>query len=155
MELAITNAIPDSVLPYPNAILDRVKFHFWKGIAPTFLFTRDALIASRVIRHEGRQEYFLGKLAEGKSIDDFLQYLEVQGFANHFIALKDDGQLLSLRRLENFERQYHLRIFRDGEVRGHYEYTPEAHPVWHWKETRMEPRQEVFLNILGDWISAS
>ena len=82
-------------------------------------------------------------------------YLLSQGFANHFIAWKDDDQVFSLRKCVDFERQYHLRIFSDGEVRGHFETTPEAHPTMHMKEIGMEARREDFLRYLGDWIIPS
>src|SRR6185437_14085319 len=106
-------------------------FFFWKAIGPPLIAVRDMLIRVHLFWHQGRQEYLLGKLAAGKSLDDFLAYLAAQGFGNNFIAHRDEGQVLSLRRLEDFEWQYHLRIFKDGEVRGHYEYTPEAHPIKH------------------------
>ena len=86
-------------------------------------------------------------------MDDFLQYLIDNGWWNHFIAWTDEDQIISLRRLESFTWQYHLRIFRDGEVRGHYEYTPEAHPKWHLQEVGMEPRSEDFKKFLGDWVA--
>jgi hypothetical protein len=154
-ELTFTHNIPDSVLPYPDELFSRAKFLFWKAISPIFLFLRDASLALHIIHHAGRQGYLLGRLVPGRSVDDFLRYLGEHDFGNNFIALKDEGQILSLRRLENFTWQYHLRIFKDGEVRGHYEYTPEAHPWWHWKEVGMEPRREIFLNIFGGWLEAS
>jgi len=131
----------------------RANFFFWKAIGPPLIAVRDMLIRVHLFWHQGRQEYLLGKLAAGKSLDDFLAYLAAQGFGNNFIAHRDEGQVLSLRRLEDFEWQYHLRIFKDGEVRGHYEYTPEAHPIKHFREIRMEARREDFLHFLGDWVS--
>jgi len=85
-------------------------------------------------------------------VEDFVEYLGTQGFFNHFIAWRDSGEIVSVRRPVSFEWQYHLRIFADGEVRGHYEYTPESHPVWHMREVGQEERREEFLEFLGDWI---
>jgi hypothetical protein len=56
--------------------------------------------------------------------------------------------------LVDFKHQYHLRVFKDGEVRGHYEYTPECHPIWHLQKVGQEPRREELLGFLGDWIVA-
>jgi hypothetical protein len=113
---------------------------------------RDVLLSLRVLRHEGRQDYLLGRITPGRSIEDFVKYLETQQLKNHFIALMDDDEVVSVRKLVDFEHQYHLRIFEDGEVRGHYEYTPESHPRLHMKKVGQEARREDFLRFLGDWI---
>jgi hypothetical protein len=140
------------VLPYPDGLWNRVKYVFWKTITPGYLWGLNLLLRLRILHHEGRQNFTLGTLVPGRKIDDFIQYLHFRGFFNHFIAWKDDGQVISLRKLENFEWQYHIRVFKDGEIRGHYEYTPESHPAWHLKEIGMEERREIFLNYLGDWV---
>ena len=148
-------SIPDSKLPYPDSFFGRAKHLVWRGVYPVYTDLRDVLLALHVIRHDVRQPYVLGKLAPGRDIWDFIKYLESVGFANHFVAWMDDGQLLGVRRPDGFEWQYHIRIFKDGEVRGHYEYTPESHPIRHIKELGMEARREDFLKFLGDWITPS
>src|SRR5579862_9607169 len=130
--------IPNSVAPFPDGFKNRVKYVLWRIITPGFMFGMRTLLFFRVIHHEGRQNYVFGRLAPGRNVEDFIQYLHRKGFYNHFIAWHDDGQLISLRKLVNFEWQYHLRLFRDGEVRGHYEYTPESHPKWHMQEVGMQ-----------------
>jgi hypothetical protein len=154
-ELVIKNPLPNSVLPYPAGIWNRTKYYFWKTISPGYLFGRDMLLKFNLIHHEGRQDYRIGKLAPGKDIEKFLKHLAARGFANHFIAWKDDGEIASLRHLQGFAWQYHLRIFKDGEVRGHYEYTPEAHPSLHFREVGMAARKNDFLNFCGDWVIPS
>ena len=151
-QTAIQRQIPASVLPYPKGAYNRSKYLFWRIIYPFHNVGRDALLSAGVIHHRGRQNFVLGRIAEGKTLGEFLEYIQEQGFFNHFIAWKDDEEIVSVRRLVNFERQYHLRIFADGEVRGHYEYTPECHPVWHVKEIGQEDRREDFLVFLGEWI---
>jgi hypothetical protein len=151
-ETALRSQIPDSVLPYPSGIYNQSKYVFWRLIYPFHNVGRDALLDFKIIHHHGRQNFVLGRIAPGRTIEGFLSYLEGQEFGNHFIAWRDDQEVVSVRRLVNFERQYHLRIFRDGEVRGHYEYTPECHPRWHLKEIGQEARTEDFLNFLGDWV---
>lgn len=154
-ETALRKQIPDSVLPYPKGPYNRSKYLFWRIIYPLHNTGRDALLATGVIRHpypSGRQDFILGNLVASRSVEDFVEYLGTQGFFNHFIAWRDSGEIVSVRRPVSFEWQYHLRIFADGEVRGHYEYTPESHPVWHMREVGQEERREEFLEFLGDWI---
>jgi hypothetical protein len=156
METAvIKDIVPDSVIPFPDGFLNRVKYFFWRTITPGYLFGQNTLLALGIIHHEGRQNFVVGKMAPGVKIEDFIRYLHSQGFWNHFIAWNDDGQVVGLRKLESFERQYHLRIFNDGEVRGHYEYTPESHPRRHSKEVGFEERRDDFLRFVGDWVVPS
>ncbi|HUC31700.1 MAG TPA: hypothetical protein VMR99_03395 [Candidatus Paceibacterota bacterium] len=151
-DIALRQSIPNSVLPYPKGLRNRSKYVFWKFIYPVHGAGRDILLSLGILHHEGRQNYLIGHIAPGRSIEDFLKHLEAHEYANHFIALKDDDEAVSVRRLVDFEYQYHLRIFKDGEVRGHYEYTPESHPKWHMKKVGQESRREEFLQALGDWI---
>lgn len=151
-QIATKRRIPDSILPYPKGIYNRSKYVFWKIITPFHNYWRDTLLSLGLIKHEGRQNYVIGMLAPGKNIDDFLEYLVGHEWANHFIAWKDQDEIVSVRKLVDFERQYHLRIFSDGEIRGHYEYTPESHPRWHMKEVGQEFREEDFLQFLEEWV---
>lgn len=144
--------VPMSVLPDPSGAWNKIKYIFWRGITPYFLFLRDGMIKLNLIHHTGRQHYLLGKLSSTKKLASFLIYIESRGFSNHFIAWKDEDQLVSLRRFDGFERQYHLRIFKDGEIRGHYEYTPESHPVSHLFEVGIQERRAEFSEFLGNWI---
>jgi hypothetical protein len=146
--------IPSAVLPYPTDTWGRIKYSFWRGITPHFLRIRDALVKFHILHHHGRQHFKLGKVLPPKSIPAFIAHLQSEGFGNHFIAWRDEGQLVSLRKLDGFERQYHLRIFQDGEVSGHYEYTPEAHPWLHFKERDLEERRKDFSVFLDGWVGA-
>jgi hypothetical protein len=146
--------IPESILPYPEGMWNRAKYHFWKGIYPFHNRVRDILLKTHILTppYTYRQNYVIGRLRKGRKMADFLRYLDAIEFRNHFIAWDDDGQVASLRKLVDFEWQYHLRIFKDGEVRGHYELTPESHPFQHYNKRGQEPRREDFLAFLGDWI---
>lgn len=150
--IALRQSIPDSVLPYPRGAYNRSKYFFWKIITPFHNYWRDFLLSFGILKHEGRQHYTLGTIAPGKKIEDLLKCLEEKGWGNHFIAWKDEDEVIGIRKLENFERQYHIRVFRNGEIRGHYEYTPECHPRLHLKEIGMEARRDEFLEELGSWI---
>jgi hypothetical protein len=149
---ALRRTIPDSVLPYPKGPYNRSKYWIWKIITPFHNFWRDLLLSLGILKHNCRQNYVIGTLTAGRRVEDFLKYLESHGYANHFIAWKDTDEIISVRKLISFERQYHLRIFNDGEVRGHYEYTPECHPRWHLKEVGQMPYNDHYLAELGDWI---
>ncbi len=148
------HSIPDAVLPYPDRARDRAKYVFWKAIYPLHNGIRNVLLASHVLHppYNGRQDYVIGFIAPGRTVEGLLKHLEKQEFGNHFIAWEDDDQVASLRRLESFIWQYHLRIFKDGEVRGHYELTPEAHPFHHYHKRGQCARKEDFSKFLGDWV---
>ncbi len=96
------------------------------------------------------QPFFLGYLKEGITVELARQHLLGQGFFMNRVAYFDPGQMLSMRRLDEElpDRQYHLRIFDNGEVRGHYEYTAEDKPWRHLNEEILEARKEIF----NEWI---
>ena len=152
-------ALPASPMVFPEAFADRFKYAVWRLYTPFHPMVRDTSVALGIVRHddhypEGRQPYVLGKLAPGVTVQDLVADLISKGFGNHFIAWKDRGQVVSLRLVDTFKYQYHLRIFEDGEVRGHYEFTPECHPVLHMRD-EWEERREDFLGFLGDRIIPS
>lgn len=135
---------------------DKVKQQVWRGIYRIFPAVQRTLLKWRIVWHEkGRQHYHLGWLAPGRTLEELKRYLhETWHFGNHFIAWVDEGQVLSWRKLDGFRRQYHLRVFTDGEIRGHYEYTPEAHPIDHFREKGEEERHEDFVKFLGEFLTS-
>jgi hypothetical protein len=74
----------------------------------------------------------------------------------HFGALswRDPGEILNLRKLEGEHYQFHIRVFNDGEIRVHYEYSSESRPVAHIFEVLFEPRFDYFQELLGDYLIA-
>ncbi|MES2930817.1 MAG: hypothetical protein V4665_03490 [Patescibacteria group bacterium] len=133
----------------------KIKKNIWQGIYPVFPWMQKNLLRFHIIWHQKeRQEYRLGWLAPGKTLPQLQKHLhEKWGFGNHFIAWIDTGQVLSWRKLENFDFQYHLRVFEDGEIRGHYEYTPESKPIKHFLEINEERRTEKFKEFLGEFLT--
>ena len=151
MEQWIKN-LPYSRVAYPESISDQIKYWFWRVYTPFHSTVRDTSTYLGIVKHEGRQDFLLGTIRPEHSIYEFISFLISKGFGNHFVAWKDAGQLVSLRRAVGFKYQYHLRIFSDGEVRCHYEYTPECHPILHLREVGMESRVTEFRSLLNDWI---
>ncbi len=98
-----------------------------------------------------RQHFLIGNVAVPVGAEDMQEKLLLAGFFPNRVAYTDPGQLLSMRRLSDIDptTQYHVRVFSDGEVRGHYEYTPEDKPIAHLQETLFEARTEEFMKLLN------
>lgn len=145
--------LPHSRMAYPEKLLDRIKYWFWRLYTPIHPYVRDMCLLLGLVRHEGRQDFLIGMLDPSRSIREFVSYLvEQQGFGNHFIAWKDTDELVSLRRTEGFEYQHHVRIFTDGEVRCHYEYTPEYRPIRHLIQIGFKQPATELKAVIDDWV---
>ncbi len=146
--------LPSSKMIYPPELSNRFKYALWRVITPVHPYLRDLGQAVGLARahqkHHGRQDFLLGTVNPNK-IEDFVSFLLGRGFGNHFIAWKDDGEVVSLRLVKDFVYQYHIRVFEDGEVRGHYEFTPECHPILHVRAKGQEARSEDFAEFLSGW----
>lgn len=133
--------------------MNAIKRMFWWFVRPVWPYLRDMVMGLGIVHHHGRSPFHLGWLAPGKSLQDLRAYLRQEGFRQDNIAWIDDGEVLDLRLRENFQHQFHLRVFDDGEIRGHYELTPEYKPIAHVKEKETSEQREKFLVFLGDWIT--
>jgi hypothetical protein len=133
---------------------DKIKQKVWHFIYKFFSNFQKGLLKLGIIWHKkSRQRYHIGWLAPGKTLEGLKKHLHAKwGFGNHFVAWTDDGQVLSWRKLADFNDQYHLRVFSDGEIRGHYEYTPEGHPLAHFDEKDESFHKNEFLKFLGDFV---
>ncbi len=81
-----------------------------------------------------RQPTQLGYLAPNKTPEQFRQFLKSIGFRHDPFAWRDDNEVFGLRNRLTFKHQQHVRLFSDGEVRGHQEITPEFDDVAHLKD---------------------
>ena len=142
--------LPQSEMVYPDSVVLRIKYYFRRVYGPYHPTVRDSIIYLSLIKNRGRQPFLLGTIAPGLSVEDFVAFLVEKGFAYHRVAWEDDGEIVSLRHVENFVYQYHVRIFEDREVRGHYEYTPECYPILHLWDVGRQDRREEFLELVGD-----
>jgi len=133
---------------------DKIKQKIWHFIYSFFPHVQKFLLKGGIIHHESkRQKYHIGWLTPGKTLEELKLHLHSKwGFGNHFVAWTDSGQVLSWRKLVDFQDQYHLRVFSDGEIRGHFEYTPEAHPIEHFIEKGEINKRREFLKFLGDFV---
>lgn len=144
--------LPRSKMVFPSNFKDRLKYGFWYLYTPIHPLIRNLALSCRLVSHGGRQNFLIGIVNPGLSIQSLVEHLVANGYGHHFIAWRDDGEVVSLRRVVDFKYQYHLRIFEDGEVRGHYEYTPECHPFLHYYAVDARDHREEFLNIIKDKI---
>lgn len=144
--------LPSSRMVFPNEMVNRIKYFAWRVYTPLHPYFRDALLGLRILHHQGRQDFLLGRIAPGQTLREFVSHCIERGYGNHFVAWHDEGEVVSLRYVDDFAYQYHLRIFRDGEVRGHFEYTPEYRPIAHMRDVGCEDRRHIFYEHLGDRI---
>ncbi len=153
--------IPYSTIDYPDSTTKLLRSGFWRAYMPLHYLLRNSLVAFNVFE-QGKPKDFLGKIAPHSSIREFVEFLVKQGYGNHFVAWKFKGEVVSLRYVENFAHQYHIRVFSNGSVCGHYEHTPESRPFTHMKgflymklgikKIEVEGRSQYFYDLLGDLI---
>jgi len=87
----------------------------------------------------GRQRFFICKTSDTQNAYHALIRANFQ--PNHF-AYVDRGELYSLRRIKWSITmrlwQQHVRIFEDGEIRAHYEISPEADMLVHLRGSTIQ-----------------
>lgn len=147
--------LPSSIMVYPDRVWDRVKYIAWRAYIPLHPHIRDMAVAFDVVQHSGRQPFLLGYVAPHVPIKSFILHLIDIGYGNHFVAWHDDDEIISVRMTDGFTHQYHLRVFHDGAVHGHYEYTPEAHPFLHMGQANFEFCYDFFIEQFGELIIAA
>jgi hypothetical protein len=157
---SLQQSLPSSRMVFPSAMLDRIKYVIWRIYTPAHPFFRELFTTVGIVslrakaqRWGERQDYLIGTIAPGETIESVVEHLVAQDYGNHFIAWRDQGEVVGLRYVEDFKYQYHVRIFEDGEVRAHYEYTPESYLIRHNKAEGFEDRREYFLRVLGGKIT--
>lgn len=122
---------------------------FWKIV---YIFWPSVLRTYEIFFHHHRQDFLIGHLSPQKTAEDFKNHLMQNDFEHAIISLKDPGEILAMRKKEGKKFQYHIRLFNDNEIRGHYEYAPEAHPVIHCFNVCQEAKEEYFKEILDGYL---
>jgi hypothetical protein len=131
--------------------IKKAKQAFWRALYPVFPYVEHFFVP---VHQKKRQRFHIGWLAPGKTLAEMMHHLSTHyGFGNHFVAWEDPSQVLSWRKLIGFDYQYHLRVFSDGEIRGHFERTPESAPIDHFFEKGEKAKNADFRNFLGEFLS--
>jgi hypothetical protein len=120
----------------------------WKFVYATYPWLLRVLERFRF--HSGRQPYLLGNLNPEYRLDDLKGHLSSQGFEPAILAWKDTNEILSLRKVDRSIYQWYLRLYSDGEIREHYEYSSEGNPVGHVLNFGFRRDDETFARLLGD-----
>lgn len=120
---------------------------------PVFPIFRNLFVEAKLVNPptSGRHRYPLGLLKKSFSVKEFQILMRERGFFKQPMAFNDPDQILSLRKLDptDFNFQYHIRLYKDGEIRGHHEKTPEDHPLDHLREIGFTSHREEFLEMLA------
>jgi len=110
---------------------------------------RDLFLWIDLARHGGRQDFLIAK--KGGSKKKLEAYLIKKGYEWSYYSWIDDNEILSMRKVVKFKYQYHIRLFSDGEIRGHYEYAPDRYPLKHLCESCFEQKKVYFSRLLKDY----
>ncbi|MBC7692087.1 MAG: hypothetical protein H7222_09975 [Methylotenera sp.] len=128
----------------------RKQSRFWRFVYAWW--PRVLRVLERIRVHSERQEFLRGTLAKPFSPHEIEAYLLRQGYEHVILAWMDPGELLSMRKVDREIYQYHFRLFSDGEIRCHYEFSSEGNPWGHVTEQSFEPRAAEFDALLGEYL---
>jgi len=121
-------------------------------VRPLFPFFQWLAVFLKIVKAPERGPHVLGKVRDGLSAEEVEKVLKKEGFFQNRIAYTEPGQVLSMRCLdkEDPDCQYHIRVFSDGEIRGHHETTPADHPHKHIKQVELTHKPEKFAPWIKD-----
>lgn len=103
----------------------------------------------RTLRYKGREDYIIWNLCDSISIAEAKTALEKLWFQEYAVAWIDIWEVLGMRKNDWFEYQYHIRLFNDGEVRWHYELTPEYARFRHFFDFYKIEKKSDFIGMIG------
>jgi len=112
-------------------------------------FQRSALFFEA---HSGRQHFHVGWLADEYNKSDLQRFLKKNGFESIPYSWIDTDEVLGMRKWIKDKYQYHLRLYKDGELAGHYEYAPEFKPIKHLYERYFRSKKRYFKILLKDFL---
>lgn len=140
---------------YPVMLKERsiwTRF-MWHLLDVTMPIARDFMLKFRIVRKlTRRQKFLVGKLLPNIAPESAIAHLKLQGFEVVRPEWIDYGEIIGLRKLLDHERQCHIRLFDDGEVRAHVEYAPEARPIAHLLEQGLHAAHELVHEFLYHYI---
>lgn len=126
------------------------KRFVWRNVYR--FYPRILRILEKIKIHNVRQDYLIGKLVDNFDLNEVKNVLTQNGFENAILSWKDPGEVINMRLVDKDLYQYHIRIFNDGEVRGHYEYSSEGNPWKHVKEGLFVEKKEYFSDLLNGFL---
>ena len=134
-----------------RSIIVRLIWHFFDVALPV---VRDCLVKLRFVRMLHRRQRFpAGWLKPDITPEAVIAHLKMHGFEVTRPAWIDRGEIISLRKLLDHEKQCHIRVFNDGEVRAHVEYAPEVKPFAHLLEQGLQTAHEIVSHYLGHFLT--
>jgi len=102
--------------------------------------------------HSGRQEFHIGFIKT--DLEKLRKHLISKGFEEAILAWTDTDEVLSMRNVDKKIYQHHVRVYKDGEVKGHYEYSPEGRPFKHVLESCFKAEKKYFKKLLEKYLKA-
>lgn len=129
---------------------ETIKNIFWGALEPLFPTLRDIWIWCGFMTPPPRQNFHYGYVKKDIRISDVRELLNKNGFSHDYIAWVDPGEVLNMRKVVDIIFQYHVRLFNDGEVRAHHEYTGESHCFKHLFEKGMTKGEDYLYPLLKD-----
>lgn len=124
----------------------------WGVLTPIFPFLRSKFFFLRYLRYIGRENYLIGYIRKDLTLNALEKELKKLGFIRYYVAWIDQGEVLGVRKSVAFEKQYHLRIFDNGEIRGHFELTPEYRAFRHFFDIGKTANTVDFVKMIGHLI---
>ena len=106
-----------------------------------------AWIQKHVLDHEpSRQPYHIANVEPNQTVQLYLMLISLYGYEDNFLSYLDADELFGIRKLHfkgvRMWYQTHIRIYKDGEIKGHYEIAPESNAQEHYAGTTLEYIQE-------------
>lgn len=128
------------------------RYQTWFWTIVYYLLPKITAVIQAAGWHHFRQNYTIGFLEKNKTAENFVKHLHKMGYSKAYMAWKDLGEVLSMRKIVRRKFQYHIRLFEDGEIRGHYEYAPEANPLGHLYEVVFTDPKDYFEHLFHGFL---
>jgi len=126
----------------------------WKISEWIYVHGRDLFLCLRFAKHSGRQHFHIGWLNKRFDKKDLKNFLKKQGFEHDTYAWVDDKEVLNMRKIVKEKYQYHIRLHKDNEIRGHYEYAPDAKPLKHLHSRFVRMKKRQFRKLLKEYLGS-
>lgn len=122
----------------------------WKIVY--FLYPPLLRILERLGFHKGGQDYHIGYVKKNYSISDLKDYLEKKGFEPAVLSWNEKDEVLNLRKVNKRIYQWHIRVFKDREIKGHYEFSSEGSPIAHICKKLFITEEKYYLNLFSKFL---